>query len=100
MSFRARLTRTLLWISVLAWGILIGGKLSMGGARREARHRGCQGVVWALIDRGPSGGPNSSTRRPWPCTMSIRSLSRALAERLQWTGTRPVARPRTLQRCG
>ena len=27
MSFRARLTRILLWISVLAWGILLGGKL-------------------------------------------------------------------------
>src|SRR5216684_6958893 len=27
MSWRARLTRMLLWISVLAWGILLGGKL-------------------------------------------------------------------------
>ena len=27
MSFRPRLTRILLWISVLAWGILLGGKL-------------------------------------------------------------------------
>jgi len=27
MSWRARLTRVLLWISVLAWGILMGGKL-------------------------------------------------------------------------
>jgi hypothetical protein len=27
MSRRARLTRILLWISVLAWGVLVGGKL-------------------------------------------------------------------------
>ena len=27
MSWRARLTRMLLWISVFAWGILLGGKL-------------------------------------------------------------------------
>ncbi len=27
MSWRVRLTRMLLWISVLAWGILLGGKL-------------------------------------------------------------------------
>jgi len=27
MPLRARLTRVLLWISVLAWGILVGGKL-------------------------------------------------------------------------
>ena len=27
MSWRARSTRTLLWISVLAWGVLVGGKL-------------------------------------------------------------------------
>ena len=27
MPWRARLTRMLLWISVLAWGILLGGKL-------------------------------------------------------------------------
>ncbi|MFN0151702.1 MAG: hypothetical protein ACKVU1_13440 [bacterium] len=27
MPLRARLTRTLLWISVLAWGPLVGGKL-------------------------------------------------------------------------
>lgn len=27
MSWRVRLTRTFLWISVLAWGILLGGKL-------------------------------------------------------------------------
>jgi hypothetical protein len=27
MSWRARLTRALLWISVFAWGILLGGKL-------------------------------------------------------------------------
>ena len=27
MSWRARMTRTLLWISVFAWGVLLGGKL-------------------------------------------------------------------------
>ena len=27
MSWRERMTRSLLWISVLAWGVLIGGKL-------------------------------------------------------------------------
>lgn len=27
MSLRARVTRILLWISVLAWGVLVGGKL-------------------------------------------------------------------------
>jgi len=26
-SWRGRITRSLLWISVLAWGVLLGGKL-------------------------------------------------------------------------
>jgi hypothetical protein len=27
MQWRARLTRMFLWISVVAWGLLVGGKL-------------------------------------------------------------------------